>query len=143
MWVHDTGLPLITSNFFKIFKISSRFLKLHISGFFFSLKLILIYETLLNFIKTLIRYYKITLNVFLNKDILCLWQKKIFDRLFVSIRNFTTKYINLFQIPGFSMFKKNLKFQVFLRFQIKWQPWLYFKNIFFYSSASSKTQYWF
>ena len=119
MWVHDTGLPLIISNFFKIFKISSRVLKLHISGSIFSLKLILIYETLLNSIKTFIRYYKITLNVFLNKNILCLWQKKLFDRLFVSNRNFSTKYIKLFKIPGFSrFFVQNSRFFHVKKFQI-------------------------
>ena len=44
MRVHDTGLPhVFFPNFFQVFKISSRFLDLHISGSIFSLMLSLIY----------------------------------------------------------------------------------------------------
>ena len=43
MRVHDTGLPhVFFPNFFHVFKISSRFLDLHISGSIFSLMLSLI-----------------------------------------------------------------------------------------------------
>ena len=43
MRVHDTGLPhVFFPSFFQVFKASSRFLNLHISGFIISLKLSLI-----------------------------------------------------------------------------------------------------
>ena len=55
--------------FFQVFQISSRFLKVHIFGSIFSLKLISIKETVLNRIKALKRYFKVTLNVFFHKKI--------------------------------------------------------------------------
>ena len=61
------GLPMVISNFFQVFKKSSRFLKLHISGFIFSLKLSFILETVLNSLKTFKRYCKVNLNGFFNK----------------------------------------------------------------------------
>ena len=70
MRVHDTGLPLVISNFFQFFKISSKFLKQNISGSIFSLKLRLMYETVLNSIKTLIRYCKVILSAFFIENIL-------------------------------------------------------------------------
>ena len=52
------------SNVFS--KFSSGFLKVHIFGYIFSLKLSLRLRTVLNSIKTLKKYCKATLNVFLN-----------------------------------------------------------------------------
>ena len=58
---------------------------------------------MLNSIKTLIRYCKATLNVFINKldD-----EKKTdsHDRFFGSNRNFTTEHVKIVKIPGFSRF---------------------------------------
>ena len=51
-------------------------------------------ETVLNSIKTLIRYCKVTLNQFLNKKKFMMRTKNyLFDRLFVPNRNFTTEHI--------------------------------------------------
>ena len=52
--------------FFQVFQISSRFVKVHIFGSIFSLKLSLCLKTMLNSIKTLKIYCKATLNVFIN-----------------------------------------------------------------------------
>ena len=63
-------------NFYQVFQISSRFLKKRtfrlIFGPTFSLKLSFWLKTVLNSIKTLKRYCKVTLNIFLVK-------KKIYD----------------------------------------------------------------
>ena len=54
------------------------------------------YQTVLNSIKTLVRYYKVTLIVFFYKKIYDDDKKKyLFDRLFVSNRNFTTEHIKI------------------------------------------------
>ena len=41
--------------------------------------------------------------------------KYLFDRLFVSNQNLILNIFKLFKISGFSMFKKNLEFQIFLK----------------------------
>ena len=53
--------------FLQVFQISSRFLRVHIFGSIFNLKLILRLETVLNSIKTLKRYCKANLNMFFNE----------------------------------------------------------------------------
>ena len=70
---------------------------------------------MLNNIKTLKRYCKATLNMFLIKKIYD--DDKIFylyDRFFESNRNFTTEHVKIVKIPGFYL--KFPKFQVFLGF---------------------------
>ena len=52
--------------FFQVFQISSRFLKVHIFGSIFRLKVSLNLKTVLNSIKPLKRYCKATLNSFFN-----------------------------------------------------------------------------
>ena len=57
---------------------------------------------MLNSIKSLKRYCKATLNVFLTRKIFD--DAKIFylcDRFFESNRNFTTKHVKIVKIPGF------------------------------------------
>ena len=83
---------MFLANCLLVFKISSRFFKVHIFGSIFSLKLSLRYKTMLNSIKTLKRYSKAILNVFFNKtkfdDDKELY---LYGTFFVSNRNFTTK----------------------------------------------------
>ena len=62
-----TGLPLFFQKFVQVFQISSRFLKLHISGFIFNLKLSLRLKPMLNSVKTLKRYCKAILNLSFKK----------------------------------------------------------------------------
>ena len=64
---HLQGCYSFFPNFFQVFQISSRFLKVHIFGSIFSFKLISIKETVLNRIKALKRYCKVTLSVSFNK----------------------------------------------------------------------------
>ena len=79
-----TGLQLVFSKFFLVFK------SIHIFDSILSLKLSLMNETVLNRIKTLKRHCKVTLNEFLNKKNFMMTTKKyLFDKLFVSNRNFT------------------------------------------------------
>ena len=74
---------------------------------------------MLNNIKTLKRYCKATLNMFLIKKIYD--DDKIFylyDRFFESNRNFTTEHVKIIKIPGFSgflvIFVQNFRFfQIF------------------------------
>ena len=62
-----SGLPLVFSKKFSGIQISFRFLKVHIFGTIFNLKLSLMYKTVLNSIKTLKKYCKVTLNLYFNK----------------------------------------------------------------------------
>ena len=76
-------------SFFPIFfpgiQISSRFLRVHIFRFIFSLKLSLRFEIMLNSIKTLKRYCKATLNVFFYKKMLKMTENfHLYGRYFVS-----------------------------------------------------------
>ena len=60
---------MFLENFLQVFKISPRFLKVHIFGSIFSLQLSLRLKTVVDSIKTLKSYCKATFNVFLNKNI--------------------------------------------------------------------------
>ena len=72
--------------FFQVFLISSRFLKVHIFVSIFSLKLSLKLETVLTSIKTLKRWCRATLNMFLVKKVFDVTKKiYLYGRFFVSI----------------------------------------------------------
>ena len=58
---------MFLANLLQIFKISSSFLKLHVLGSTFNLKLILRKKTVLNSITALKRYVKASLKVFINE----------------------------------------------------------------------------
>ena len=104
---------------------------------------------MLNSIKTLKRYFKVSLNVFFSNKKFWWWQKisPIYDRFLVSNRNFTTENIYIIknsrffqvfrskfqvfskisQIPGFSrLFLPKLWNSRF--FQVKWQLCNLFKS---------------
>ena len=82
---------------------------------------------MVNSIKTLKRYSKATLNVFFDKKFFD--DDKIFylyDRFFVSNRNFTTEHVKIVKnskfFPGFWPKLSNSRF-----FQVFWQPYRYMK----------------
>ena len=87
---------------------------------------------MLNNIKILKRYFKVTLNVFNNKKKFLMMTKKIYlyDRFLCQIEVLLINMLKLFNIPSFSgfpfFFCKNCQipvfFFVFQGFQVKWQP---------------------
>ena len=85
---------------------------------------------MLNSIKTLRRYCKVTLNVFFNKKIFDDDKSfYLYDRFFESNQNVTTVNVKIVKIPGFfsDFFSKFPKLQVFLGSQVKWQPCVFCK----------------
>ena len=53
----------------------------------------------------------------------------LYDRFFESNQKFTTEHVKIVKIPGFPFFfSKFPKFQVFPRFQVKWQPCVQHRN---------------
>ena len=101
-----TYISRIDTCFFKFF---SSFLKVHIFGSIFSLNLSL--KTMLNSIKTLIRFCKATLNEIILEKKLFWWKFYLHDKLFVSNQSFTAKDIKIIKNSRF--------FKVFLRFLFK------------------------
>ena len=110
---YTQGCHLFFQKFFQASQISSRFLKVHIFGYIFSFNVSLRLKTILSGIKTLKRYCKATLNVFLRKKIFDDDKKIHLHDNFCVISKFYC--LTCKKIPGCSRYFKDFcsKFQVF------------------------------